>query len=62
MVLAVMFRVENNGFTEQLRIVIQEDEITQVILKELGQGDIKKFTKKYRFLFFQKRIYVPTRL
>ena len=52
MVLAVTFRVKNNTFTERLRLVIQEDETTQAILKELSQGDIKKFAKKDRFLLF----------
>ena len=36
MVLAATFRVENNIFAKQLKIVIQEDEITQAILKEMG--------------------------
>ena len=34
----------------------------QAILKEMGQGDIKEFTKKDKFLIFQKRIYLPTKL
>ena len=46
MVLAVIFRAKNNIFTEWLRAVIQKDETTQAILKEISQGDIKKFTKK----------------
>ena len=43
MVLAVMFRAENNNFTEQLRIVIQNNETTQVILKKISLEDIKGF-------------------
>ena len=62
MVLAATFRVENNTFTKQLRTVIQEDETTQTILREISQEDIKEFTKKDKFLLFQKRIYVPTKL
>ena len=62
MVLAVIFRVENNTFTEWLWIVTQSDETMQAILKKMGQGDIKGFTKKERFLLFQERIYVLTKL
>ena len=62
MVLVVTFRVENNTFAEQLQTVIREDETTQTILKKMGQGDIKEFTKKDKFLLFHKRIYVPTKL
>ena len=36
MVLIVMFKVKNNTFMEQLRIVIQEDDTTKVILKKIG--------------------------
>ena len=52
MVLAVMFRVENNIFTEWLRIAIQSDETTQIILKEMSQGDVEEFTKEDKFLLF----------
>ena len=52
MVLAATFRVENNVFTKWLRTVIREDETTQDILKEMSQGDVKKFTKKDKFLLF----------
>ena len=62
MVLVVTFWVENNVFIEWLWIVTQEDETTQDILKEVSLGDIKKFTKKNKFLLFQERIYVPTKL
>ena len=34
MVLAVMFRAENDTFAERLRTAIQSDETTQVILKK----------------------------
>ena len=62
MVLAVTFRVKNNIFTKQLRTVIQKDKTTQDILKKISIGDIKGFTKKDRFLLYQEKIYVPTRL
>ena len=52
MVLTVIFRVKNNSFAKWLRIVIQEDETTQDILKELSQGDVEEFTKKDKFLTF----------
>ena len=52
MVLAVMFRVENDTFAEQLQTVIRDDETTQAILKEIGQKDVKEFTKKDKFLLF----------
>ena len=52
MVLAVTFRAENNTFVEQLWIAIWEDKTTQAILKEISQGDVKKFTKKDKFLLF----------
>ena len=52
MVLVVMFRVKNNTFTEWLRTVIQEDETTQAILKEISQGDVKEFIKEDKFLLF----------
>ena len=42
-VLAAMFRVENNTFAEWLRTVIQNDETTQVILKKMSLGDVKEF-------------------
>ena len=51
-VLAATFWVENNTFAEQLRTAIQSDDITQSILKEMGQRDIKKFIKKDKFLLF----------
>ena len=62
MVLAATFRVKNNTFTEQLRTATQEDNITKTIIKEMSQEDIKKFTKNQKFLLFQRRIYVPTKL
>ena len=52
MVLVVIFQVENNTFTEYLRIVIREDKTTQAILKEISQGGIKEFIKKNKFLLF----------
>ena len=52
MVLAAIFRVKNNTFIKWLRTAIRNNKITQVILKELSQGDIKKFTKKDKFLLF----------
>ena len=36
MVLAATFRVKNKVFAEQLYIVIQEDKITQAILKKMS--------------------------
>ena len=36
MVLAAMFRVENDTFIKWLRTAIQEDKITQTILKEIS--------------------------
>ena len=36
MLLAVMFRTENDTFTEQLRTAIRDNEITQAILKKLN--------------------------
>ena len=47
-----MFRVKNNVFTKQLKIVIWEDKTTQAILKKINQGDVKKFAKKDKFLLF----------
>ena len=38
MVLAVMFRIKNDTFTERLRTVIQDDETTQTILKKNESG------------------------
>ena len=52
MVLAVMFRVENNTFVGRLRAVIREDKTMQNILKEMSLRDIKEFAKKDRFLLF----------
>ena len=43
MVLATIFRAENNAFAEQLRTATQKNDTTQAILKKLSQGDIKKF-------------------
>ena len=60
--LAVTFRVENNTFVERLRAVIQEDKITQNILKELSLGGVKEFAEKDKFLLFQGKIYVPIKL
>ena len=51
-ILAATFRVENDTFTERLRTAIQEDETTQTILKKMGQGDVKGFIKKDKFLLF----------
>ena len=62
MVLAATFRVKNNTFAEQLRAAVRNNKIMQAILKEVSQEDIKKFTKKDKFLLFQERIYVPTKL
>ena len=36
MVLVVIFRVENNTFTERLRTAIRSDEATQIILKKIS--------------------------
>ena len=36
MVLAAMFRTENNTFAEQLRTAIREDETIQIILKKIS--------------------------
>ena len=44
MVLAATFRVKNNTFAEQLRIIIQNNDTTQAIPKEIGQGDVKRFS------------------
>ena len=52
MVLAATFRAENNIFAKWLRTVIQEDNTTQDILKEISLGDIKEFIKKKEFLLF----------
>ena len=52
MVLAVMFRVENDTFAKRLRIATQNNETTQAILKKMGQGDVEGFTKKDRFLLY----------
>ena len=52
MVLAIIFRVKNNIFTEQLRTAIWEDKTTQDILKEISLGDVKNFIKEDRFLLF----------
>ena len=52
MVFTTIFKVENNTFTEQLRTAIQNDKTIQTILKEIGQEDIKEFTKKDKFLLF----------
>ena len=52
MVLAATFRVKNDIFTKQLWTVIRENKTMQTILKKMSQGDIKRFTKKDRFLLF----------
>ena len=52
MVLAATFRVKNDNFAERLRTAIQEDETTQVILKEISHGNIENFTEEDRFLLF----------
>ena len=62
MVLVATFRVKNKNFAKRLQTVIQENKTTQDILKKMSLGDIKKFAKKDRFLLFQKRIYMPTKL
>ena len=62
MVLAVTFRIKNDIFAERLWIAIQEDKTTQAILKKIGQRNVKKFAKEDKFLIFQERIYVPTKL
>ena len=36
MVLAVIFKVENDTFAKQLRVVTQEDKTTQAILKKMS--------------------------
>ena len=43
MVLAATFRAKNDVFAERLRTAIQNDDTTQAILKEMGQGDVKGF-------------------
>ena len=55
MVLAAIFRVENSTFTKYLRVAIQSNNITQTILKKMGQGDIKEFTKKKLILTILKK-------
>ena len=52
MVLAITFRVKNDVFAERLRTVIQEDETTQDILKEMSLENIEEFAEKDRFLLF----------
>ena len=52
MVLAATFRVKNNNFAERLRTAIQEDETTQIVLKEMSHRNIKNFTEEDRFLLF----------
>ena len=52
MILAVMFRAENNTFIKRLRNVIQNDNTTQAILKEISQGDVKEFMEEDKFLLF----------
>ena len=47
-----MFWVKNNTIIEWLRTAIQNDDTTQTILKEMGQGDIKGFIQKDKFLLF----------
>ena len=47
-----MFRVGNNTFAEQLRIVTQENKTTKAIIKKISQGDIKGFIKDNKFLLF----------
>ena len=62
MVLAATFQVENNVFIKRLQTVIQEDKVTQTILKKISLETIKEFAKDNKFLLFQGRIYVPTKL
>ena len=52
MVLAAMFRVANDTFAEQLWAAVQNDKITQTILKEISLGDIEGFTQKDKILLF----------
>ena len=52
MVLAAMFRAENNISTKQLRVAICNNKTIQAILKKISQGDIREFTKEDRFLLF----------
>ena len=52
MVLVAIFRVENNTFAKHLQIAIQNIKTTQIILKEISEGDIEKFIKKNIFLLF----------
>ena len=49
MVLAATFRIKNDTFAERLRTAVGNNEITQAILKEMSQGDVKEFTKKDKF-------------
>ena len=42
--------------------MIQDNEATQAILKEMGQRNIEEFAEEDKFLLFQERIYVPTSL
>ena len=51
-VLVATFKVKNDTFAEQLRSAIQKDKTTQAILKKISQEDVKKFTKKDKFLLF----------
>ena len=44
MVLVVTFRAENNTFAERFKKVIQNNKITQAILKKINLGNVKKFT------------------
>ena len=47
-----MFRVKNDTFTKWLRTVIQEDDTTKIIMKEMSQEDIEGFTNNDKFLLF----------
>ena len=47
-----MFWVKNDIFAERLKIAIQDNKVTQVILKKMSQGDMKGFIEKGKFLLF----------
>ena len=52
MVLVIIFRVENDTFTEQLRTVIQEDDTTRAILEKISYENVEGFAKDDKFLLF----------
>ena len=59
MVLAAIFRAKNNNFTEQLRTAIQNNKTPQAILKEISQGDVKRFTQEDKFLLISRKNLYP---